>query len=278
MTALTNAARLERMLVNEADMAARRRVRVVLEYLEIEPRDRVLDCGCGLGWFLKVIGELYECSLFGTDFDVPRLRTASREMGSRAPVAASDILRLPYADGTFDKIVLSEVLEHVADDIGSLLEVKRIVQPGGLIAITVPNHDYPLLWDPVNWTRERLGLPPIREGFFGGLWTEHRRLYTRDSIVDLVRRAGLEVEDARQFVHHCFPFAHNLVYGLGMRLVQSGILSEADRFRYDGNTASRFAPLNLARGLFRWIDSWNDPVSDEGKTAVILSIKARKTT
>ncbi len=276
MTAVADAAKLERMLVNEADMAARRRVRVVLEYLDIGPGDRVLDCGCGLGWFLKVIGELSECSLFGTDYDVPRLRTASREMGARAPVAASDILRLPYADGTFDKAVLSEVLEHVTDDLGSLLEVKRIVKPGGLIAITVPNHDYPLLWDPVNWTRERLGLAPIREGFFGGLWTDHRRLYTRSSIADLVRRAGLEVEDARQFVHHCFPFAHNLVYGLGMRLVQSGILSEADRFRYDSNTGGRFAPLNLARGLFRWIDSWNDPVSDEGKTAVILSVKARK--
>jgi SAM-dependent methyltransferase len=276
MTAVADAAKLERMLVNEADMAARRRVRVVLEYLDIGPGDRVLDCGCGLGWFLKVIGELFRCSLFGTDYDVPRLRTASREMGARAPVAASDILRLPYADGTFDKVVLSEVLEHVTDDLDSLLEVKRIVKPGGLIAITVPNHDYPLLWDPVNWTRERLGLPPIREGFFGGLWTDHRRLYTRASIADLVRRAGLEVEDTRQFVHHCFPFAHNLVYGLGMRLVQSGILSEADRFRYDSNTGGRFAPLNLARGLFRWIDSWNDPVSDEGKTAVILSVKARK--
>jgi SAM-dependent methyltransferase len=276
MTDSTEAEKLERMLVNEADMAARRRVRVVLEYLDIGKGDRVLDCGCGLGWFLRVIGELTACSLFGADFDLPRLRTAAKEMGARAPVVASDILHMPYADATFDKIVLSEVLEHLPDDRSALLEVKRILKPGGVVAITVPNHDYPLLWDPVNWTRERLGLAPIREGFFGGLWTDHQRLYTRDSIADLVRGAGLGVEDSRQFVHHCFPFAHNLVYGLGMRLVQSGILSEADRFRYDANTGSRFAPLNMARGLFRWVDSWNDPVSDEGKTAVILSVKARK--
>jgi SAM-dependent methyltransferase len=276
MTPISDPARLERMLVNEADMAARRRVRVVLEYLDIRESDRVLDCGCGLGWFLKVIGELTSCSLSGTDFDVPRLDTARREMGARAPVAASDILRLPYADATFDKIVLSEVLEHVPDDVSALAEVARVLKPGGLIAITVPNHDYPVLWDPVNWTRERLGWAPIREGFFGGLWTDHQRLYTRDSIAALVRQSGLVVEDARQFVHHCFPFAHNLVYGLGMRLVQSGLLSEADRFRYDVNTGNRFAPLNLARGLFRWIDSWNDPVSDEGKSCVILSVKARK--
>lgn len=276
MTPAWDEAKLERMLVNEADMAARRRVRVVLEYLEIAEGERVLDCGCGLGWFLKVIGELTRCSLFGTDFDVPRLRTARREMGSRAPVAASDVLRLPYADATFDKIVLSEVLEHVPDDASALREVVRVLKPGGLVAITVPNHDYPLLWDPVNWTRERLGLAPIREGFFGGLWTDHQRLYTRGSIADLVRGAGLAVEDTRQFVHHCFPFAHNLVYGLGMRLVQSGLLAEADRFRYDANAGGRYAPLNLARGLFRWIDDWNDPVTDEGKSAVILSVKARK--
>ena len=69
MTDSTEAEKLERMLVNEADMAERRRVRVVLEYLDIGKGDRVLDCGCGLGWFLKVIGELTACSLFGADFD-----------------------------------------------------------------------------------------------------------------------------------------------------------------------------------------------------------------
>jgi SAM-dependent methyltransferase len=276
LSASWNEAALARMLGNEADMAAKRRVRVVLEYLEIGPEDRVLDCGCGLGWFLKVIGELTSCRLTGSDYDLGRLAVGLGEVAGRASVAAADILRLPYADATFDKIVLSEVLEHLPDDAGGLGEVRRVLRPGGLVAITVPNHDYPFLWDPINGVRERLGWAPIREGFFGGLWTDHVRLYTRAEIVGLTERAGFEVEDVRQFVHHCFPFAHNLVYGLGMRLVESGWLADADRFRYGANTGSRWSPLNLGRALFNAIDSLNDPVSDEGKSTVILSVKARK--
>lgn len=269
-------AALERMLANEADMAARRRVRVVLEYLEIGPEDLVLDCGCGLGWFLHVIGSLTACRLTGSDFDVPRLAAARRALGGRAPVSASDILALPYRDATFDKIVLSEVLEHLPDDAGALAEVVRVLKPGGLVAITVPNQDYPFFWDPVNWTREALGMKPITEGFFGGLWTDHRRLYRRADLLALVQRSGLAVEDSRQFVHHCFPFAHNLVYGLGMRLVQSGLVPEADRFAYASNRGRWWSPLNLGRRVFDAIDRRNDPVSDEGATAVILSVKARK--
>jgi SAM-dependent methyltransferase len=267
---------LDRMLRNEADMAAKRRVWTVIDYLAIEPGDRVLDCGCGLGWFVKILGALYPSPLYGCDSDVPRLAAAQREIGGRAGLSAADILSLPYPDAAFDKIVLSEVLEHLPDDAGGLAEVRRVLKPGGRVAITVPNHDYPFLWDPVNWVRERVGAKPIRSGFFGGLWTNHERLYTREQIVRLVERADLEVEDVRQFVHYCFPFAHNLVYGLGMRLVQAGLLSEADRFRYDRNTGSPWNPLNLARGLFNAIDRWNDPVSDEGRTTVILSVKARK--
>lgn len=268
--------KLKQLLRNEADMAAKRRVYTLLDYLDVQPGERIFDCGCGLGWTMKVIEELYDCRLAGIDNDVPRLRTASVEIGPGVQIAAADVLELPFADASFDKVILSEVLEHVPDDLASLLEVKRVVRPGGLIAITVPNHNYPFLWDPVNWMRERLKLAPIREGFFGGLWTNHQRLYYREQIVDLVERADLAVEDVRQFVHYCFPFAHNLVYGVGMQLVQSGLLAEADRFRYETNTGSPWSPLNIGRRIFNAIDSWNDDVSDEGRATVILSVKARK--
>lgn len=267
---------LDVLLRNEADMAAKRRVQVVLEYLDIRPGERVLDCGCGLGWFLKIIDCLYDCRLTGIDLDMNRLRSAQAALDRTVRLSASDCLRLPFAGATFDKIVLSEVLEHLADDLGCLREVERVLKPGGVVAITVPHHNYPLFWDPVNWTRERIGLDPIRSGFFGGLWTNHERLYLRDEIVGLIERAGLAVEDVRQFVHYCFPFSHNLVYGLGKWLVESGTLRSADRFQFERNSGSLLNPLNFGRWVFNRIDNLNDPVSDDGKSTVILSVKARK--
>jgi SAM-dependent methyltransferase len=263
-------------------MSAKHRVRVVLEYMDVQPGDRLLDCGCGYGWFLKVLGELYDCRLVGADVDLRRLEKARREVGGpgRTPrgaaVLAADAGRLPFPDDTFDKIVLSEVLEHLPDDRAALLEVRRVLKPGGVVAITVPNRDYPMLWDPVNWVRERLGLAPIRRGVFGGIWTDHLRLYRRDEIVSLVRDARLVVEDVRGLVHHCLPFSHNLVYGLGKPLVERGLLAGADRFRYADNRGSPWSPLNLARWVLNAIDRLNDPASATAGTTVAIGVKARK--
>lgn len=267
---------LNSLLRNEADIAARHRVRAILDYLDIQPGERVLECGCGLGFILEILSQLYDIQLTGLDYSTARLNRAQSELHKRVPLAAGDILRLPYPDQTFDKIVLSEVLEHLPDDLGGLREVQRVLKPGGVVAITVPHHRYPLLWDPINWTRERLGLAPIRSGFFGGLWTDHVRLYTQSELVELVQNAGLTTQSPRQFVHYCFPFSHNLVYGLGKWLVESGRLRSADRFYYHENSGSLLNPINWGLRLFNWIDRLNDPISEANKTTVILSIKAVK--
>jgi SAM-dependent methyltransferase len=268
-------AALDRLLVNEADTSARHRIRVALEYLDVRPGERVLDCGCGLGWPLKVLSETQPGWLVGVDRDLARLGRARREV-ARAAFVAADAARLPFPDATFDKVLLSEVLEHLADDLAALREVRRVVRPGGVVAVTVPNRDYPLLWDPINWTRERLGLAPIRAGVLGGIWTDHVRLYTRAQLVELMRRADLAVEDLRGHVHYCVPFAHNLVYGLGKTLLDRGLLAGQDRFRYADNRGSPWHPLNLGRRVFNAIDRLNGPRLGEGATTVVLSLKARR--
>jgi SAM-dependent methyltransferase len=270
-------AKLERLLRNEADMAAKHRVRVVLEYLDVQPGERVLDCGCGYGWFLKVLEQMSAGRLVGVDVDLGRLEKARRELGRRgAAVLAADAVRLPFPDDTFDKVVLSEVLEHLPDDRAALREVRRVLKPGGVVAITVPHRDYPMLWDPVNWLRERLGAAPIRHGLLGGIWTEHLRLYRREEIAGLVRESRLAVEDVRGFVRYCFPFSHNLVYGLGKPLVERGWLARADRFRYAENRGSACDPLTLGRWLFNALDRLNGPGPRPAGPAVVIAVKARK--
>jgi SAM-dependent methyltransferase len=264
------------MLRNEADMSAKHRIRVILEYLDIQPGERVLDCGCGYGWPLKILSELRDGRLVGADRDLTRLGKARREVARGVAVVAADVGHLPFADETFDKILLSEVLEHLPDDLGALLEVGRVLKRGGVVAVTVPNHHYPMLWDPINWTRERLGLAPIRAGVLGGIWTDHLRLYDRQGIAALLRRADFTIEDVRGLVHHCVPFAHNLVYGLGKTLVDRGLLAGADRFRYADNSGSRWNPLNAGRWVLNAVDRLNEPRPREGATTVVISVKARK--
>lgn len=268
--------RLARLLRNEADSSGRRRLTTILEYLDIQTGDRVLDCGCGLGWCLKVVGELFDCELYGVDIDRARLTRAAREIAPRSRLLVASGVRLPFLDESFDKIILSEVLEHVDDDAAVLREVHRVPRPGGVVAVTVPHRHYPFLWDPVNRTREYLGRAPIRQGVLGGIWTDHLRLYDRQGLADLVGDAHLAVEDVRPLVHYCLPFAHNLVYGLGKPLVESGVLPGADRFRADDNSGSMRNPLNWALAIVGAIDRFDMARPTPDGTSVGIGLKARK--
>jgi SAM-dependent methyltransferase len=58
--------------------------------------------------------------------------------GGSAEVKAGDILDMPYADGSFDVVLASEILEHVPQDDRAISELVRILAPGGILAITVP--------------------------------------------------------------------------------------------------------------------------------------------
>ncbi|MGF1595629.1 MAG: methyltransferase domain-containing protein [Acidimicrobiales bacterium] len=107
--------------------------------------------------------------------------------GSRAVETATvrgDGRRLPFADGSFDRVIASEVLEHVPDDLGVLGELFRVLRPGGRLAATVPA----ALPEQVCWW--------LNEGYHaprsvGG----HVRIYHRPELDTKLEAAGFEVRD-----------------------------------------------------------------------------------
>src|SRR5262245_59456311 len=60
------------------------------------------------------------------------------DSSSLAGTVQGDGTRLPFDDGGFDRIIASEVLEHIDDDVGCLAELSRVLRPGGVLAATVP--------------------------------------------------------------------------------------------------------------------------------------------
>jgi SAM-dependent methyltransferase len=273
--------RLERLLMNEVDMAFRRRVLKLLEYMELSDGLRVLDCGCGMGFYLMVMSELWDLDLVGLDESPARLRCA-HEHGIRGELVHGDAQQLPFDDSSFDVVLMSEVLEHLALDEAALDEARRVLRPGGVLAVSVPHARYPFAWDPINRVWTGIGQAPIRSGPIVGIWTNHLRLYEPAVLADRIRSAGFSIEALEETTHYCFPFTHFLVYGIGKPLIEHGLvpkrlLAMTDRFAGVENQGHRLNPFNVVRDLLRLIDRLNDHESVSRKrTFVNVLAKARK--
>ncbi len=274
--------RLDRALANEADMAFKRRARAVFEFLSLETGDRVLDAGCGRGFFLNLARAFFPgVHLSGVELDGRLLRIA-RERLPGVEVAAARIEQLPFPDGSFNKVIFSEVLEHIPNDRAALTEVARVLAAGGVLALTVPHANYPFWWDPINKSLEHFLGRHIQHGPLAGIWANHVRLYRLEDLAALVADCGLVIDEVRCLVHHCFPFSHNLVYGLGKPLLEQGLLPErlasaADRFDLEPRPRSPLHPIELGLRAFRAVDRRNDSSPETAQGAfVIIALLAHK--
>jgi SAM-dependent methyltransferase len=280
---MVDAAVIAYMTRNEADMAFKKRVQTIFDWINPQDDDLILDCACGRGFYLNMIRYVSQCRLIGLELDWPVIQKAQQNVGHlpNLLLTNANIYQLPYADNTFDGVILSEILEHVDRDVDGLKEVIRVLKPGGVVAVTVPNANYPFWWDPINRTLEDVFHTHIQNGPLAGIWANHVRLYTAEQLRASVLEAGFAVEEERAFTHYSFPFIHNLVYGLGKPLLESGALpsalaNAADRTTFDKNNGSLLNPINLGLKIFNWFDRPNVINEPSGRSTVNLAIKGRK--
>ena len=99
-----------------------------------------LDVGCGTGATLDALTRLG--TVTGLDAE-PLALEFCRRRGHENLVCAS-ATDLPFPDHSFGAVVALDVLEHIADDRAAFAEISRVLQPGGLLFLTVPA--YPALW------------------------------------------------------------------------------------------------------------------------------------
>ena len=268
----------------EADLAFRRRCETVIEYLDAGPDDIILDCGCGYGFYLRLLDDLTGAAIVGLDPDPDRIDQCRRQLGDRPRISCvqGDAQDLPFAGESFSHAVCSEVLEHLDDDRAAMAELYRILCPGGVLALTVPSAEYPAAWDPINFTLERIVKRHLGgERPWSGIWYGHKRLYTMDQLRMLAEDAGFAVEEVRPLTHACPPFAHLVLYGtlkpLLMRgLVPGSIARSGNRLQSEPQAGRGLT--GLAMRMFERIDRSNDDpgIADRAKTFVALSIRARK--
>lgn len=99
-----------------------------------------------------------------------------------------DMSSMPsIADATFDAVIASDVLEHVPDDLAAMQEIKRILRPGGVAVLTIPQKDPPSTTDEDSSVTD----PSERELRFGQ--KDHVRMFG-DDFPDRLRQSGFRVQ------------------------------------------------------------------------------------
>ena len=109
---------------------------------------RILDVGCGAGYFLNMIRDRYRQEghdpvVVGVDISAHQVsymaERMSKEGVTRVVAATGNGEFLPFADETFDLVTCSEVLEHIRNPKNALMEMRRVLKPGGLLLLSTPS-------------------------------------------------------------------------------------------------------------------------------------------
>ncbi len=109
----------------------------------MRPGASVLDAACGAAPGLRFFDRDHQSALIiGLDV-APAALSAARQMLPHAQLVQADLDHpLPFAAASFDLIILREAIEHIADGAATLAACRRVLRPGGCLALTTPNR-----WD-----------------------------------------------------------------------------------------------------------------------------------
>jgi ubiquinone/menaquinone biosynthesis C-methylase UbiE len=169
-----------------------------LRILGVGPGLRFLDAGCGRGEVMLAASGM-GMQVAGVDYSEAAVEIALETVAEveGAEVKRSDVAELPWPDGSFDRILMGDVIEHLDPDHGesAIRELRRVLRPGGRVLVhTAPNRLFTeLVWPVAGPALRLVGQGKAADGM--DFWiTDTRQYHVNEmSLHDLramMRRAG----------------------------------------------------------------------------------------
>lgn len=186
-------------------------VTVGLDLLGLRDGDWLLDAGCGNGRHSWVASKRNHSTIIAFDTDWESLEKnkytlallrQKGEVNSNSHLLQADITSLPFKDGAFNRIICSEVLEHIPQDRQAVRELIRVLDSDGAMGVSVPHY----LAESICWM-----LSKDYYGFSGG----HIRKYKSRQIAALLRSSGLNIYAIRRnHALHSFYWILRCLFGI----------------------------------------------------------------
>jgi len=179
--------------------------------LKIKESEHVLDIGCGEGRHSWQACKESNCLIYALDIEEANLKKAGAmlhlmdqqgESKGRWLTVRGEIQNLPFESATFDKIICSEVMEHIPDEQRGIKEMARVLKDNGILAISVPTY----LQETICWklSRDYHHKP-------GG----HIRIYKTRELISRLRDNSLDVYAVRyKHALHSFYWISRCIFGV----------------------------------------------------------------
>lgn len=146
--------------------------------MPLEPSARVLDIGCGTGALLQALRRRYpQTELTGIDTSAEMLAVAAAKLRHGARLCLASAQRLPACDDTFDVVICTSALHYFRDPARALAEMRRVVRPQGLVAVT-------------DWCRD-FRTCRLLDRLLRRFNSAHHRAYTLAQCAQMLQAAGL---------------------------------------------------------------------------------------
>jgi len=144
--------------------------------LRAEAGDRILDLGCGPGYYARRLADL-GCDVTLFDLSTTYLTQAAAHSSLKGRALSGTAEVLPFREGSFGKVIATEIIEHTLNPSRVVAEIARVLKPGGSAVITSPS------------SRSYMDrCYEIKRKLMGYKFNEHLQEFTGTSIVGLVER------------------------------------------------------------------------------------------
>jgi len=170
-----------------------RRARAIINLFPRLCGKRVLDVGCGGGFYSSAIAKGGGCrEIILTDFSSVCVKAARLNMLEQVQFIAEgtvcDALNLPFRDRSFDLVLCVDVVEHLSNDQVFLKQVSRVLRDGGMVVVATQNSSS------VNYLLEApMQRKVLKRREWMGWDPTHQRFYTPKSLSNVLGQVDLKV-------------------------------------------------------------------------------------